>query len=185
MCWGRNKQNKVCQPSFSLDARILKTTSTKLVLILLISKTISCFMLLTSSNCFLFIMSSFINCHICSVANTAVHPPNWATLKSPAVGQKTVGRVAKNWATFHSSTCGSSFFFKFACFLSIQKVLEPFQCPRTFFSSISGIIDILESNQYRLSTSHRSQQSHCFSFHLGWFWLFYGWEAPKFGKLGV
>ena len=28
-----------------------------------------------------------------SVANTAVYPPNWATLKSPAAGQKTVGRV--------------------------------------------------------------------------------------------
>ena len=31
------------------------------------------------------------------------------------------------------------FFFKFASFLSIQRVFEPLQCPRTFFSSISGI----------------------------------------------
>ena len=29
-----------------------------------------------------------------SVANTAVYPLNWATLKSPAAGQKTVGQVA-------------------------------------------------------------------------------------------
>ena len=29
-----------------------------------------------------------------SVANAAVYPPNWVTLKSPAAGQKTVGRVA-------------------------------------------------------------------------------------------
>ena len=31
------------------------------------------------------------------------------------------------------------FFFKFASFLSIQRAFEPFQCSRTFFSSISGI----------------------------------------------
>ena len=28
-----------------------------------------------------------------SVANAAVYPPNWATLKLPAAGQKTVGPV--------------------------------------------------------------------------------------------
>ena len=45
------------------------------------------------------------------------------------------------WAggLFHPSARGSPFFFKFASFLSIQRVFEPFQCPRTFFSSISGI----------------------------------------------
>ena len=53
--------------------------------------------------------------------------------------KKTVGQVALNWATFHLSACGSSFFLQFANFLLIQKVFEPFQCPRTFFSSISGI----------------------------------------------
>ena len=31
------------------------------------------------------------------------------------------------------------FFFKFASFLSIQRIVEPLQCPRTFFSSISGL----------------------------------------------
>ena len=31
------------------------------------------------------------------------------------------------------------FFFKLASFLSFQGVFEPFQCPRTFFASISGI----------------------------------------------
>ena len=29
-----------------------------------------------------------------SVANAAVYPPNWATLKSSAAGQKNVGQVA-------------------------------------------------------------------------------------------
>ena len=29
-----------------------------------------------------------------SVANAAVYPSNWASLKSPAAGQKTVGQVA-------------------------------------------------------------------------------------------
>ena len=40
---------------------------------------------------------------------------------------------------FLPSTCGSSFYFKFASFLSIQRVVEPSQCPRTLFSSISRI----------------------------------------------
>ena len=31
---------------------------------------------------------------VSSVANTGVYPPNWATLKSSAAGQKTVGWVA-------------------------------------------------------------------------------------------
>ena len=58
-------------------------------------------------------------------------------LKSPATGQKkqTVGRVTSNWA----KSCSSSFFFQFASFMLIQRVFEPFQCPRTFFSSISGV----------------------------------------------
>ena len=53
--------------------------------------------------------------------------------------KNTVGWVAQNWATFHPSTCSRLFFFKFASFLSIQRVFEPFQCPRSFFSSISEI----------------------------------------------
>ena len=72
--------------------------------------------------------------HQCSVANAAVYPQNWATLKLPAAGQKLLG----GWP-FHPSTPGSSFFFKFVSFLSIHRVFERFQCPRTFFSTISGI----------------------------------------------
>ena len=49
-----------------------------------------------------------------SIANAVVYPPNWVTLKSPAAGQKTVRRVAYNWATFHLSDHGSSFSFKLA-----------------------------------------------------------------------
>ena len=57
-----------------------------------------------------------------SVANAAAYPPNWTTLKSSAAGQKTVGRVTKKYATFYLSACGSSFFFEFESFLSIQRV---------------------------------------------------------------
>ena len=32
--------------------------------------------------------------HANSVANAAVYPPNWATLKLPTAGKKIVGRVA-------------------------------------------------------------------------------------------
>ena len=32
-------------------------------------------------------------CNVISVANAAVYPQNWATLKSPAAGENPVGRV--------------------------------------------------------------------------------------------
>ena len=36
-----------------------------------------------------------------SVANAAVYPPNWATLKSPAAGvKKLLGRWSKIWLLF-------------------------------------------------------------------------------------
>ena len=48
---------------------------------------------------------------VSGVATAVVDPPNWATLKSPAAGQRTVGWVTQNWATFHLPTHGDSFFF--------------------------------------------------------------------------
>ena len=65
-----------------------------------------------------------------SVANAVVSPPNWATLKSPASGQKNCwAGGTKIWILFIDlSARGSSFFFKFASFLSIQRFFEPFQC---------------------------------------------------------
>ena len=88
-----------------------------------------------------FVPQGLLKLH-CIVANTAGYQPNWATLKSLEAGQKTVGQVASNQATFHPSTSGSSLLFKFANFLSIRRVCESFQCPRTprtFFSSILRI----------------------------------------------
>ena len=68
-----------------------------------------------------------------SVANTAVYLLNWATLKSPAAGQKPMG----GWPKIGLRFICSSFLFKFASFLSIQGVLSLFLWPIMFFSSIS------------------------------------------------
>ena len=38
--------------------------------------------------------NSVTDCKLDSVANAAVYPLNWATLKPPAAGQKIVGRAA-------------------------------------------------------------------------------------------
>ena len=63
----------------------------------------------------------------CSVANAVVYPPNWATLKSPAVGQKTVRRWLIIGLLFTFLPVASLFFFKFGSFLLIQKSFDPFQ----------------------------------------------------------
>ena len=57
---------------------------------------------------------------------------NWATLKSPATGHKTVEQVAN----FLHLQVSAFFFFRFASFLS-KGVFELFQCPRTFILSMS------------------------------------------------
>ena len=36
-----------------------------------------------------------------------------------------------------------------------------------------------------ISINHFTGKSNCFFRPIGWFWLFYGWKAPNFGKLGV
>ena len=74
-----------------------------------------------------------------SVANAAVYPPNWATLKWPAAGQKNCWAGDLKLGYFSFVCPRQLFFFKCANFLSIQRVLGPYQCPRTFLSSISGI----------------------------------------------
>ena len=63
-----------------------------------------------------------------------VYPPNWATLDSPAAGQKNAATVAQNWVTFHLSVA-AIFLNKFVCFLSNQRDFETFQCQSTFFFS--------------------------------------------------
>lgn len=52
------------------------------------------------------------------------------------------------------SAGGSSFFFKYAIFVSIQIVFVPFSWPRKFFSSILGIKTSWRAIDFRLSTSH-------------------------------
>ena len=61
-----------------------------------------------------------------SVANAAVYPPSWAALKSPATGQKTVGRLTENCATFHPSTHGSFFFQILSISCQFREFLSPF-----------------------------------------------------------
>ena len=76
---------------------------------------------------------------VISDATAAVYPPNWATLKSPATSQKIDGQVAKNWATFHPSIHSSPFSSSLPVSCQFREFLIFFQCPRTFFSLISGI----------------------------------------------
>ena len=74
-----------------------------------------------------------------SVAIATVYLPNWATLKSPATGQKTVGQVAWNWATFHPSAHGSSFFFKLAVFCQFREFLGLFIDQEHSFHQFQGL----------------------------------------------
>ena len=60
-----------------------------------------------------------------------------------------------------------------------REFFEPFQCSRTFYSSISGIKNVLERNQYKFSTSRGSQQSNCFSAQLGDFDYFAAEKYPN------
>ena len=87
---------------------------------------------------------------------------------------------------FFSSVCPrSSFFFKFASFLSIQRGFEPFQCPRNILFINFRDEDVLESNQYRLCTSRGCQQSNCFVFspQLGDFDYFMAEKHPNMRNL--
>ena len=69
-------------------------------------------------------------------------------------------------------------------FLSIQSVFEPLQCPKTFFSSISGIKMFWRS--INIEDPLHTEVNNLIVFPPNWvFSLFYGWKAPKFGKLGL
>ena len=89
-----------------------------------------------------------------SVANAVFHPPNWATLKSLASGQK-------NFQIYQFPVKLESFF-------------EPFQWPKTFFSSIY---------QYLLSTSCGRQ--HLIVFPPNWVILIILWlKSTKIWESG-
>ena len=70
-----------------------------------------------------------------------------------------------------------------APFSSICQFLVNLESPRIFFSSISGI-----KTSWRVINIeiHFTRKSTIWLFFrpIGWFWLFYDWKAPKFGKLG-
>ena len=78
-----------------------------------------------------------------SVANTMVYPPNWATLKSPAAGQKLLGGWPKiGLLCIYLSSRGNSFIFRFDSFLlSIQRVFW------VFSNWVILIISLLKSTQ--------------------------------------
>ena len=88
-------------------------------------------------------------------------------LKLLAAGEKT-------WVLFFFLPTAALFFFKFANFLSIHRVCEPFHVQEHSFHPFWILRHPVEhesvwSNQYRLSTSRGSQQSNCFSAQLGVF----------------
>ena len=74
---------------------------------------------------------------------------------------------------------GYFFSFKFASFLSIQRVSDPLQTPKKILFINFTDYDNLESNQYPLSTSRGSQQSICFSTQLGDFNYFMTEKHPN------
>ena len=111
------------------------------------------------------------------VANATVQPPNWATLKSPA------GGLLFFIGLLFLSICPQQLFFYQICQFSVNS-----ECFWTFLMSKKIINfedqEVLESNQYILSTSHRGQQSNCFSTQLVIF-INLILKAPKFGKLSI
>ena len=74
---------------------------------------------------------------------------------------------------------GYFFSFKFASFLSIQRVSDPLQTPKKILFINFRDYDILESNQYPLSTSPGRQQSNCFSTQLDDFNYFMTEKHPN------
>ena len=116
-----------------------------------------------------------------SVANAAVYPLNWATLKLLAAKKKKNGCQADGLKFgYFSCLPAAALFFKFASFLSIQRVFEPFQWPRTFFLSISGIKTSWRAINidYPLHTEVNSLHV----FPLNWVILIIS-KAPKFGSM--
>ena len=85
-----------------------------------------------------------------------------------------------------SSVCPRQlFFFKFASFLSIQGVSEPFQCPRTFSSSISGIKTSWRAINIDYPIHAEINNLIVFSAQFGNFDYFAAEKHPKFGNLGI
>ena len=119
-----------------------------------------------------------------SVANAVVYPPNWATLKSPAAGQKLLGGWPKIRLLFIRLP---------AAVLFSSNV--PISCQ---FRAFLSLINVQEHSFHQFQGLRRPREQSILIIHfmqklriyllfrsIGWFWLFYGWKAPKFGKLGV
>ena len=113
-----------------------------------------------------------------SVANAAAYLPNWQ-LKSPATGSKNFWAGGLKLGYLIICFVAALFSSNLPVSCQFRELFKPFQCPGTFFSSISGI---LESNQYQLSTSRGSQKSNCFSTKLGDFGYFTAEKNPNLGN---
>ena len=123
--------------------------------------------------------------HAISVANAAVYPPNWATLKFAC-------RRSKNcWAG--DLKMGLLFVRLPAAALFSSNV--PISCQ---FREFLSLINVQEHSFHQFQGLWRPREQSILIIHfmrklkiyllfrpIGWFWLFYGWKAPKFGKLGV
>ena len=120
-----------------------------------------------------------------SVANAAVYPPNWATLKSPAAGQKNC------WA----GDLKLGYFFIRLPAATLFSSNVPISCQ---FREFLSLINVQEHSFHQFQGLRRPREQSILIIHfmrklriyllfrpVGWFWLFYGWKAPKFGKLGV
>ena len=125
--------------------------------------------------------------HLCSfavansVANAAVYPPNWATLKSPAAGQKTVGGWPKIGllfirlpaaALFSSNVPISCQFREFLSLINVQEhsfhQFQGLRCPRE-----QSILIIYFT---------RNKQCNWFSTQLGDYGYFTAEKHPNLGN---
>ena len=120
-----------------------------------------------------------------SVANAAVHLPKLGYFEIAW------SRSKNYWAggiklDYFSSVCPQQLFSSLTLSVSCQfkRVFEHFQCPRTFFSSISGVK--MSWRAINIDYPPHPEVKNLIVFHqIGWLWLFCGWKAPKFGKLGT
>ena len=114
-----------------------------------------------------------------SVANTAVYPLNWATLKSSAVGKKKLlGRWPKIGQLFNRLLAAALFSSNLPVSYQLREFLSIFSVQEHVCHQFQGLRHPAEQS-IRLSTSRGSQQSNCFSSQLGDFDYFTAEKHPN------
>ena len=87
---------------------------------------------------------------------------------------------------YFSFVCPRQLFFPSNLPVSCQfrEFLSLFNVQEHSFHQFQGL---RRPKEQSISIIHFSRKSTIYLFFrpIGWFWLFYGWKAPKFGKLGV